>query len=60
MDGTAVLERLVAAVERIADPSAPKKGTWTVLATMAEGKTCIVAAGQSWQDMPEKVAGTGT
>jgi hypothetical protein len=37
-----------------------KKGTWTILATMAEGKTCIVAAGQSWQDMPEKVAGTGT
>jgi hypothetical protein len=37
-----------------------KKGTWTILATMAEGKTCIVAAGQSWQDMPDKVAGTGT
>jgi hypothetical protein len=38
-----------------------KKGTWTILATMAQGKTCIVAAGQAWQEMLDKVAaGTGT
>jgi hypothetical protein len=48
-NGTGILELYVS-----------KKGTWTMLATMAEGKTCIIAAGQSWADMPEKVAGTGT
>jgi hypothetical protein len=49
-EGTGIMELFVS-----------KKGTWTMLATMAEGKTCIVAAGQNWADMPEKVAaGTGT
>jgi hypothetical protein len=49
-DGSGVMELFVS-----------KKGTWTMLATMAKGQTCIVAAGQSWADMPEKLAaGTGT
>ncbi len=29
-----------------------KSGTWTILMTSPEGKTCIVAAGNSWEDLP--------
>jgi hypothetical protein len=29
-----------------------KAGTWTILLTSPEGKTCIVAAGNSWEDLP--------
>ncbi len=34
-----------------------KKGTWTILTTRANGRTCIVAAGKSWVSMPLKLAG---
>ncbi len=34
-----------------------KKGTWTILTTRANGKTCIVAAGKSWVSMPMKLEG---
>ena len=27
-------------------------GTWTILMTSPEGKTCIIAAGNSWEDIP--------
>ena len=29
-----------------------KAGTWTILMTSPEGKTCIIAAGNSWEDIP--------
>jgi len=28
-----------------------KKGTWSILVTMTDGRTCIVAAGQNWEDI---------
>lgn len=28
------------------------KGTWTMLVTLANGKGCIIAAGQDWEDDP--------
>ena len=31
---------------------ASKAGTWTILVTTPEGKTCIIAAGNSWEDLP--------
>lgn len=31
---------------------ASKAGTWTILATTPQGKTCIIAAGSSWEDLP--------
>lgn len=27
-------------------------GTWTIIVTSPEGKTCIIAAGDSWEDLP--------
>ena len=29
-----------------------KKGTWTIIVTTPQGKTCIVAAGDSWEELP--------
>lgn len=29
-----------------------KAGTWTILMTSPAGKTCIIAAGNSWEDIP--------
>ena len=31
---------------------ASKAGTWTILVTTPEGKSCIIAAGNSWEDLP--------
>lgn len=31
---------------------ASKAGTWTILVTTPEGRTCIIAAGNSWEDLP--------
>jgi hypothetical protein len=30
-----------------------KEGTWTILVTAPEGKSCIIAAGNSWEELPE-------
>ncbi len=37
-----------------------KKGTWTIITTRANGRTCIVAAGKSWTNMPVEPDGKGT
>ena len=29
-----------------------KSGSWTMLMTTPEGMTCIMATGQSWEDLP--------
>jgi hypothetical protein len=36
------------------------KGTWTVMMTMSNGMTCIMAAGHSWQNLPKELAGIKT
>ncbi len=36
------------------------KGTWTVMMTMSNGMTCIMAAGHSWENLPKELAGTKT
>jgi len=39
---------------------ASKAGTWTILVTTPEGKTCIIAAGNSWEDLPPTKEGKDT
>jgi hypothetical protein len=34
-------------------------GTWTLLATIENGKSCIIAAGHSWDGSETLVTGTG-
>lgn len=29
------------------------KGTWTVLMTEADGRACILAAGENWESLPQ-------
>ena len=36
-----------------------EKGTWTMLVTTASGKSCIIAAGHSWDMAPTLAQGTG-
>lgn len=35
-------------------------GTWTVLMTMPNGMSCILAAGRDWEDMAATPAGTNS
>lgn len=30
----------------------PKQGSWTILVTHSEGPTCVVAAGEAWENIP--------
>ena len=32
-----------------------KSGSWTILVTSADGNSCIVAAGQDWEDVPHNL-----
>lgn len=34
---------------------ASKAGTWTILVTTPEGKSCIIAAGSSWEELPPTI-----
>ena len=34
-----------------------RQGTWTIVITDTNGKSCITAAGEEWQDVPIAVAG---
>lgn len=36
-----------------------KAGSWTILITRPRGPSCIIAAGQSWEDIPETKELTG-
>jgi hypothetical protein len=36
-----------------------EKGTWTMLMTLTNGKSCIIAAGHSWDGAPTLAQGTG-
>ena len=32
--------------------ASPDTGSWTILATLPDGRSCMVAAGQHWTDAP--------
>lgn len=46
--------RAVATVNdsRLVEIYVSEKGSWTILVTKAGGKSCIIAAGQDWEDVP--------
>ena len=35
-------------------------GSWTVIMTMTDGRTCIMAAGHSWHDVPRVKVGVAS
>ena len=35
---------------------ASQKGTWTIILTMPNGKSCVVASGEAWEDVDQKLA----
>lgn len=37
---------------RVVELFVSRAGTWTILATKLDGKTCIIAAGKDWEDVP--------
>ncbi len=39
-----------------------KNGTWTIIITSPNGTSCLIAAGESWENLPVslKTAGKGT
>lgn len=34
-----------------------EKGTWTIISTMPNGLSCLIAAGEYWEKVPDKLAG---
>lgn len=34
-----------------------ESGSWTIILTRPDGVSCVVAAGEAWQDLPELVSG---
>ena len=38
---------------------ASSKGTWTLVITQPNGKSCLIAAGQDWEDLPKPEMITG-
>ncbi len=37
--------------------SSKEGGTWTMVLTKPNGESCIMAAGESWMDVPKQLAG---
>ena len=37
--------------------ASPETGSWTILATHPEGRSCVVAVGESWRDLDDAVEG---
>lgn len=36
--------------------SSPKSGSWTMIITLPNGSTCMIAAGENWEIMPRTAA----
>lgn len=36
---------------------ASKDGSWTIIVTRPDGMSCVVAAGEAWEDMPQLAMG---
>jgi hypothetical protein len=35
----------------------PDSATFTIVITMPDGQSCMIAAGQSWETLPRRLAG---
>ncbi len=42
--------------KRVMEVYVSEEGTWTILVTNSGGQTCILAAGNNWEDVPDKFA----
>lgn len=42
--------------KRVMEVYVSKKGSWTIVVTNSGGQACILAAGQSWEDVPDTFA----
>ncbi len=40
--------------------TSPKGDTWTIIITMPNGVSCLVAAGESWETLPLLTSSTGS
>jgi hypothetical protein len=49
----------IAGQRNLLEVFASEKGTWTIIVTTPEGMTCIMAAGQSWENVPPSKKLTG-
>lgn len=49
----------IAGQSNLLEVYASATGSWTILITQPRGATCIVAAGQSWEEIPEQKQLTG-
>ena len=47
------LERTGLVIEVFASPT----GSFTIVLTRPSGESCVMAAGESWEDLPKKLAG---
>ena len=43
--------------KRVMEVFVSKTGTWTILVTNSEGQTCMLAAGQAYEDVPVEFSG---
>lgn len=34
-------------------------GSWTIIVTRPDGKSCVVAAGEAWEELPTLITGPG-
>ena len=39
-------------IRRVMEAFVSKAGSWTILITSADGKACIIASGEDWEDVP--------
>ncbi|MFQ5763877.1 MAG: hypothetical protein ACE5GT_03020 [Rhodospirillales bacterium] len=44
----------------IVEVFASPEGTWTLVITQPNGVSCLIAAGQDWENLPKLVTGTKT
>lgn len=54
--GTRQTARGVRGPEQVMEVWTGPRGDWTLVVTYASGKSCIVAMGDSWQDLPQDPA----
>jgi hypothetical protein len=49
----------LAATGSVVEVLTSDRGTWTILVTEPNGVTCVVAAGENWENLPRVAMGPG-
>lgn len=49
----------LAATGSVVEVLTSDQGTWTILVTEPNGVTCVVAAGENWESLPQVAMGPG-